>query len=96
MGVSPIAEGYHNFGTVGVVLVMLAIGLAIGRIEHLPRTPWGTALTGVVLLPLLVQVRNNFAPIPVQLALGLLLLCLVRAGAHRDTPQAITHEARRR
>ncbi|MEV6873242.1 O-antigen polysaccharide polymerase Wzy [Amycolatopsis sp. NPDC051128] len=87
IGGSPIAEGYHNFGTVGVVLFMLAIGLAIGRIERLPRSPWSTALTGVVLLPLLVQVRNSFAPVPVQLALGLLLLCLVRAGARRHTPQ---------
>lgn len=85
IGGSPIAEGYHNFGVLGVVLVMLAIGLVIGRLERLPRAPWGTALVGLVLLPLLVQVRNSFGPVPVQLALGLLLLCLVRIGA-RSSP----------
>lgn len=94
MGGSPIAEGYHNFGTLGVVLLMLAIGLVIGRLERLPRTPRGIALTGVVLLPLLMQVRNSFAPVPVQLVLGLLLLWLVWPGAR--TPRAPALERGRR
>jgi hypothetical protein len=87
IGGSPIAEGYHNFGAAGVVLVLAAIGLTVGFAERAPRTPLGNALVGIVLLPLLVQVRNSFGPVPVQLALGLLLLWFVRVGIPRDAVQ---------
>ncbi|MDT7725565.1 MAG: hypothetical protein QOI21_2141 [Actinomycetota bacterium] len=86
IGGSPIAEGYHNFGIAGVVLLMAAIGLVVGRVDRIPWTPCGNALAGAILLPLFVQVRNSFAPVPVQLALGLLLLWLVRVESPRDTP----------
>jgi hypothetical protein len=89
IGGSPVAEGYHNFGTAGVVLVLAAIGLTLGFIERAPRTPLDNALVGIVLLPLLVQVRNSFGPVPVQLALGLLLLWFVRVGIPRDAVQPV-------
>jgi O-antigen polysaccharide polymerase Wzy len=83
IGGSPIAEGYHNFGVLGVVLLMAVIGFVLGRLERLPCTAWGTAVVGAVLLPMLVQVRNSFAPVPVQLALGLLLAWVATAGTVR-------------
>lgn len=73
IGGSPVAEAFHNFGTLGAVLFMAALGALLARLE------WRSdALLGVVLLPLLVQVRNSFAPVPVQIGIGLLLLAITR------------------
>lgn len=89
IGGSPIAEGYHNFGLAGVVLLMAAIGLVVGLLEKLPRTPRGNATLGVILLPLLVQVRNSFAAVPVQIALGVLLLWVVWTGVPQRRREAV-------
>jgi hypothetical protein len=78
IGGSPVAEGYHNAGLLGVLLLLGAIGLVIGWLERRPATPLGHATVGVLLLPLLVQIRNSFAPVPAQLAVGLALLLVVR------------------
>jgi hypothetical protein len=78
IGGSPIAEAYHNAGLAGVVLFMAGLGLLIGRLERRPGNPFGDATVGLMLLPLLIQVRNSFAPVPAQLAFGLLMLLLVR------------------
>lgn len=77
IGGSPVAEGYHNAGLLGVLLLLGAIGCAIGWLERRPATPLGHATVGVLLLPLLVQIRNSFAPVPAQFAVGLLLLLVV-------------------
>jgi hypothetical protein len=73
IGGSPVAEAYHNFGTLGVVLFMAALGALLARLERR-----SDAVLGVVLLPLLIQVRNSFAPVPVQIGIGLLLVALTR------------------
>jgi oligosaccharide repeat unit polymerase len=85
IGGSPIAEGYHNFGIVGVALSMVAIGWTLGRIERIPRTPRGNALVGVVMCPLLTDVRNFFSVILVPLACGLSLLWLAKLLSNRRT-----------
>ncbi len=85
IGGSPIAEGNHNFGTIGVVLLMAAIGVALGMLQRAPRTPTGHALVGIVLLPLLIQVRNSFALVFVQLMIGLFLLGVVHVWSARGT-----------
>jgi hypothetical protein len=77
IGGSPIAESYHNFGTPGVILFMATIGLVLAWLDRAPRTPRCDARLGLVLLPLLLQVRNSFAPLPLQLALGLLTLWVI-------------------
>ncbi|WP_160148892.1 O-antigen polysaccharide polymerase Wzy [Amycolatopsis alkalitolerans] len=79
IGGSPVAEGYHNGGLLGVVLLLTAIGLVLGLLERRPRTPLGDAFAGIMLLPLLIQTRNSFAPVPVQVGIGLLALGLVHA-----------------
>ncbi len=73
IGGSPVAEAFHNFGTLGVVLFMAVLGALLARLERRPD-----AVLGVVLLPLLIQVRNSFAPVPVQIGIGLLLVALTR------------------
>jgi O-antigen polysaccharide polymerase Wzy-like protein len=83
VGGSPVAEGYHNAGLLGVLLLLGAIGLAIGWLERRPGTLSGHAVVGVLLLPLLIQIRNSFAPVPAQLAVGVALLLVVREVAMR-------------
>ena len=83
IGGSPIAEGYHNFGLVGVALAMVAIGWTLGWIERIPRTPRGNALVGVVMCPLLTDVRNFSSVILVPLTLGLSLLWLGKVLSNR-------------
>jgi len=73
IGGSPVAEGY----------LLGAIGFAIGWLERRPATLLGHATVGVLLLPLLVQIRNSFAPVPAQLAVGAVLLLVVREVAKR-------------
>jgi hypothetical protein len=73
IGGSPVAEAFHNFGTLGVVLFMAVLGAVLVRLERR-----SDAVLGVVLLPLLIQVRNSFAPVPVQIGIGLLLVALMR------------------
>ncbi|HWM02846.1 MAG TPA: O-antigen polysaccharide polymerase Wzy [Actinophytocola sp.] len=83
IGGSPVAEGYHNAGLLGVLLLLGTIGCAIGWLERRPATPLGHAAVGVLLLPLLGQIRNSFAPVPAQIAVGLLLLLMVHEVAQR-------------
>lgn len=89
IGGSPIAEAYHNFGAPGVVLFMAAVGLLIGLIERSPRSALADARVAIVLLPLLMQIRNSFAPVPVQLAVGFVLLWGVMALAGRGSTVAV-------
>lgn len=93
IGGSPIAEAYHNGGAVCVVLFMAIIGAAIGALERRARTPVNDALLGLVLLPLLIETRNSFAPVPAQVAVGLALLYVVwvvpRVVARRRTPSEV-------
>ncbi|HJQ44878.1 MAG TPA: O-antigen polysaccharide polymerase Wzy [Amycolatopsis sp.] len=79
IGGSPVAEGYHNAGLAGVLVLMIAIGLVLGWLERRRGTALGDGLAGIVLLPLLIQIRNSFAPVPIQLGIGLAALCLVAA-----------------
>jgi hypothetical protein len=74
VGGSPVAEGYHNFGAIGVVGLLGGIGLLIGLLDRRPRSAASAAVLAVVLLPLLVDVRNSFAPVLPQIVLGLVVL----------------------
>lgn len=76
IGGSPVAEAVRNGGPVFLVLMMCCIGLVISRLDRMPTTPLSGALTVVILLPLLIQVRNSFAPVPVQIAIGVMFIVL--------------------
>lgn len=78
IGGSPVAEGLRNGGMLGVCLLMLTIGFLIGRIDRLPATADGGAITVVVLLPILVAIRNSFAPVLVQIGIGAVMLVIAR------------------
>ena len=74
IGGSPVAEGYHNFGTAGAVGLLAAIGLIIAGLDRLRVRAVHDAILGVVLLPLLTDVRNFFAVVPAQVTMGLVLV----------------------
>jgi hypothetical protein len=76
IGGSPVAEGYHNFGALGVVGLMAAIGVVIAGLDRRRVGALNDAVLGVVLLPFLTEVRNFFAAVPAQILVGLLLIGL--------------------
>ncbi|WP_161849093.1 O-antigen polysaccharide polymerase Wzy [Frankia sp. ACN1ag] len=79
IGGSPIAEAYYNFGARGVVGFLLLTGLVVAWMDH-GRSVRGTDTACLVLLvPLITEVRNAFAAVPVQVILGLGVLGLIRA-----------------
>lgn len=74
IGGSPIAEGIRN-GGIGFAIVFLAlIGYLLARLDRFPVRPLGSATVGIFLLPLLIDVRNSFAPVLFQWVIGALML----------------------
>ncbi len=88
IGGSPVAEGYHNFGLAGVVGVMALLGLLIATLTRRDRTPMSDAFFGAILVILLTQIRNSFAPVPAQILLVVALLAVVRLLAATPTESA--------
>jgi hypothetical protein len=95
IGGSPVAESYHNLGVAGVIGVMALFGLVIGLLERRPRGVLADATLGIVLLPLLTEVRNSAAPLLTHLALGFMLLLAVRLVARWRTGLARRHRPER-
>jgi len=69
IGFSPIAESFWNFGAIGVVMAMGLVGIVTSSIDRLRGTA-GRFATAVVMVPLLINVRNSFTPLPAQLLVG--------------------------
>lgn len=87
IGGSPVAEGYDAAGWVGVVVVMVLIALAICWISrsNAERTR-RLSMFPVVFLPLVIAVRNSFAPVLAQIIVGSVLVWL----AARTVPRPAT------
>lgn len=96
IGASPVAEAQHNFGTAGVVAGLALLGVLIGLLSGTVRTPWTDALLGALLVVLLINVRNSFAPVPLQVVLivGMLGTARILARANDQRPRR-GHGARR-
>jgi hypothetical protein len=93
IGFSPVAESYLNFGVAGVLAVMLLLGFVLGRFDQLPVTRLHQVTVGLILVPLLVNVRNSFAEVPAHLVLSIALILLMvvvskRPVVHRHRPVA--------
>lgn len=92
IGGSPVAEGLRNGGPIFAICMLFLIGYSISRIDQLPMTRFATGVGAIVFLPLLIDVRNSFAPVPTELFIGLTLAFLVwRRPAH----SGLTHQVRR-
>jgi hypothetical protein len=82
IGFSPVAEAYHNFGPIGVVVVIGLFGLIIGAIDTAADPRTAVLLVATVYVPLLINVRNSFVSVPAQCALGFVLAALIMAVRH--------------
>ncbi|WP_157467367.1 O-antigen polysaccharide polymerase Wzy [Frankia sp. QA3] len=78
IGGSPIAEAYYNFGARGVVGFLLLTGLLVAWMDHGRSVRKTDTACLVLLVPLITEVRNAFAAVPVQALLGLGVLGLIR------------------
>lgn len=90
IGFSPVAEAHYNFGPSGVLCVMFLIGIVLGMLDTWPATPLYLCLTGVVLVPLLINVRNSFTPVPAHIFVStvatLLLFFVIGPEQSRNRP----------
>lgn len=76
IGGSIVAEAHHNFGELGIVLVLGLAGLIASRLSIIPPRPLPLALLGVTASLLLMHVRNSFAPIFAWGTGGMVLILL--------------------
>lgn len=76
VGGSPVAEAYMNGGLPFVLGLMFVVGLTLGVMDRARRGVWSTAVSVVILLPLVMNVRNFFSALPVYWVLGGLLLAV--------------------
>jgi hypothetical protein len=74
IGFSPVAEAYRNLGYIGVGLFMFLIGFIMGRLNRWPSNPVQDGYVIVIFVPFLIQIRNDFTPIPFQLFAGFLIV----------------------
>jgi hypothetical protein len=81
IGGSPVGEGYYNFGILGVLLMMGAIGLFVGWLNQRPLRMLDARVA--LLVPMMGNVRNSFAQVPAQLVVIAALLVVVRVWSKR-------------
>lgn len=74
IGFSPVAEAFRNFGAAGVIAIMGLTGFLVGRLDALPRQGAWPALVGVIMVPLLIQVRNSFVHVPFSIGVGVVVV----------------------
>jgi len=93
IGGSPIAEGYDAAGLFGVVVVAAGLAWLICRVSSPGRRGVvQDAAFPIVLLPLAIAVRNSFAPVVVQVAVGLAIV-VVASKTARPAPVPLPVEA---
>lgn len=78
IGGSTVAEAYHNFGVGGVVVICGLIGGFTASLDRLRPTPLNNVAIGLLMIPLIYAVRQNFSVVPAWLAFGLILLLTAR------------------
>ncbi|MEH6384959.1 MAG: O-antigen polysaccharide polymerase Wzy [Colwellia sp.] len=77
IGFSPVAEAYANFGEKGIIIVAVFLGLLFSKLDKIPSTIQADVLIGVGIIPLFVMIRNSFAPIPVQIIIGIVFTLII-------------------
>jgi hypothetical protein len=84
IGGSPVAESYRAAGVAGIVVVMVLMGILVGWLDLRPMGSLADAGAGLVGYVLLVWVRNDFTPVPLEL-----LACVAVIGAGRILDRAL-------
>lgn len=78
MGYSVAAEAYVNLGSFGVLFFAVVWGALLGVLERQSNKPYGLALLGAVLIPMMINIRNSFIFVPAWIFLGVLVLLFAR------------------
>lgn len=89
IGGSVVAEAFRAGGYFALICVGLLVGALLGGLDRLPLTPAGLVLFGGSAYILLVWVRNNFVPVPFQIALVLAVVVAVKTIDSTRTPRSI-------
>ncbi len=74
IGFSPVAEAYYNWGIPGVCVVLTTIGLAVAFLAVNPPSFLRQALMAAIYVPLLIHIRNSFAPVLAQALVGVVVI----------------------
>jgi hypothetical protein len=76
IGYSTVAEAFANGGAIGVILFAFLWGASLSCLDRMSNTPYGLAVLGAVLIPMLINVRNSFVYVPAWILLGLIPLAV--------------------
>jgi oligosaccharide repeat unit polymerase len=81
VGGSAVGEAYYNFGSFGPVIYFLAIGVLFGLMQRFHASPYGSAMLGMLIMPLYFNIRSDWLSVPAQIGQGLALVafCYVLA-----------------
>ena len=82
IGFSPVAEAYRNFGSLGVALVLGLLGAALAGLDGLRDRRLAVLAIAALYVPLLINIRNSFVSVPLQCAIGLALVAVLRLAGH--------------
>lgn len=77
IGGSVIGEAFHNFGFVGVVVVMMILGAFFAGFSLAPRTPVMLAVYVTLAVPLFNHIRNSFVGVIPAFVIGLAFVLAV-------------------
>lgn len=77
IGGSPAAEAYRAGGVVGIVCIMILIGLLVAHLDSITSTRLTDSAVGMMTFTLLLWVRNDFTPVPVEFGMTLLILIVI-------------------
>lgn len=83
LGGSMLGEAHHNFGAVGGIALLFALGALTTAASRAVRTTLAVAVLAVIAGPLLIHVRNAFTPVLFAVLCGLCLVQLARLVARR-------------
>lgn len=92
IGGSVTAEAYRSAGVLAIVLVLFLVGLALARIDRGQSSLLSDCMAGMIAFSFFLWIRNDFTPVPVQLAFAGALLLVMWTLQRRSHP---TSRARR-
>jgi len=77
IGGSPAAEAYRAGGVLGIVGIMILLGLLVAHLDSVASSQLTDSAVGMLTFILLLWVRNDFTPVPIEVALASLVLLLM-------------------
>ncbi|OLF06593.1 O-antigen polysaccharide polymerase Wzy [Actinophytocola xanthii] len=92
-GFSLTAEAYLNFGTLGVPVVFVALGLLVRwTVNQAGRSEWTTYLSVLLLTAVLTTLRGESAQLVRMMGYGVVFFAVVWLGSSRSrTPTGVAH-----